>query len=228
MEKKCLIVFMFMFMFIMCLTLTNSYANKNKDIFNKVIQKKYGTIEEYGAKISFKTSENMEDACLKIFQKLKLNNGDLTITKDKNYYRIDFKNSSSGYIEGQTYRNKNIITINIMRKSKDYKLSEIQKSIEGTIGNNSKLESLKYVKIKLDDKYNLNSINNQILGMLRDDNSKNIKTVKIKNGFDSVAYTGIYDPLLDDGKCVDFNYAVCRYNSGNYIIMGTPEIYISY
>lgn len=226
MEKKCLAIFLFIV--IMCLMLTDSYAGKNKDIFNKIIQKKYGTIEEYGTKISFLTSGNMEDTCLKIFRKLKLNNGNLSVTKDKNYYRIDFENSFSGYIEGQTYQNKNVITINILRKSKDYKLNQIQKYIENMVNGNSKLKSSKYVKIKLNDKYNLNSINNQILGMLRDNNSKNIKTVKIKNGFDSVAYTGIYDPLLDNGKYIDFNYAACRYNSGNYIIMGTPEIYISY
>jgi len=57
---------------------------------------------------------------------------------------------------------------------------------------------------------------------------KIIETVSINNGLSTVAYTKEYDEKVTNNKLIDFNYAVCNYSSGRYIIIGTPEIITTY
>jgi hypothetical protein len=59
-------------------------------------------------------------------------------------------------------------------------------------------------------------------------NASNIGTVEIDNGYSTVAYTRKYPVMKNDGKWIDFNYAVCSYSSGNYVIIGTPVIITTY
>jgi hypothetical protein len=90
--------------------------------------------------------------------------------------------------------------------------------LKARIGENSADESI-------EDIY---EVNEKIIKLLESHSTKNIETVNINNGLSTVAYTKNYDAMVNNNKLIDFNYAVCNYSSGSYIIIGTPEIIITY
>ena len=70
--------------------------------------------------------------------------------------------------------------------------------------------------------------NDRIIKVLISHGAKNIDTVSINNGLRTVPYTPKYDEVKINNKLIDFNYAVCNYSCGRYIIIGTPEIITTY
>jgi hypothetical protein len=84
-----------------------------------------------------------------------------------------------------------------------------------------------YLKSKVKEN-NLSLVNDKINKILKNSGAKNIDTVEINKGFSTVAYTKRYETVKNNGLLMDFNYAVTSYNSGNYIIIGTPTIKETY
>jgi hypothetical protein len=66
------------------------------------------------------------------------------------------------------------------------------------------------------------------INILKEHNAANLQTLDINNGFTTVAYTRQYNPIFNSGRLVDLNIAVCAYSNKNFIIIGTPEIFVTY
>jgi hypothetical protein len=126
------------------------------------------------------------------------------------------------------YENHNVVTVNIIKHDNSNSLEDLRNKLEKYIGNKySNVRYFQYLKCKMQsgDVY---STNKQILKLLKDHRASNINTIDLENGYSTTAYTKQYDSIQSNGKLIDFNYAVCKYSSGNYIIIGTPEILVTY
>lgn len=217
--------------FIFILSLSNlsnlSFAKKNTDIINKIIESANGCTVEYGIRANFEIDENGEKYCLNLLKKLNLSDSVINISKNGKYYSVDFESEAvNGYIEYSDYDNHNLVSLKIVRIDNENRLDELISTINSAI-NKKDIKYFQYLKAKVSEG-DTEKVNNEIINMLRTKNTSNISTVKLRNGTSTVAYTKQFIPVKDNGKLVDLNFAVCSYGSGNYLIIGTPIIIEAY
>lgn len=203
---------------------------KESDLFEEIISKTGSTVIEYGVSANFITG-TIDQEALKDTLKVMgyYNPGNMSISIKGNVHSIDFsKGDITGYIESDKEADGTYITLNIKEKSTTNNINMIKNNIENAVG--KKHENVKYfmyMKSKLKQS-NLTEVNNQINTILKNTGAKSIDTVEINNGFSTVAYTKKYQTIKNNGNLIDFNYALTSYNSGNYIIIGTPIIKETY
>jgi hypothetical protein len=215
-----------------------SNAQEKFNIFDEILLQTNSKAVEYGLTTVFNTREERGQICNYLINNLKLNGKavKLNISKNSNSYCIDFSGiNTQGYIEARKNNDVNDITISISRTSDENGLIPLKNKVSASISTRGKnIEYFQYLKAKIGTGSanvkikDLNSVNEMILKILRSHGTKNIETVRLNNGLTTVAYTGQYDEKVINNKLIDFNYAVCNYSSGNYIVIGTPEIITTY
>lgn len=206
-----------------------SQANEKVDMFSEIINKTGTQVMEYGVQASFSTQNSGEEVCKSILKRLNYDkNIKINMEKDDDNYYIEFSNPIvEGYISSVNSDNYNIISINIKEYNHKNKLTELKGRIKESIGYNEKVVFFEYIKGKTINS-NMKELNRQIIGILKSFNTKSIKTVEINNGLSTTAYTHQYSELNVGGEFIDFNYALCNYDTGNYVILATPVISITY
>lgn len=206
-----------------------SQANEKVDMFSEIINKTGTQVMEYGVQVSFSTQDSGEEVCKSILNKLGYDeNTKINMEKDDRNYYIEFSNSIvEGYINSINSDNDNIISINIKEYSHENKLTELKAKIDESIECNEEPVFFEYIKCKAINS-NIKELNKQIIDILKFFDTKEIKTVKINNGLSTTAYTNQYNELNVGGQFIDFNYALCSYDTGNYMILATPVISITY
>lgn len=207
-----------------------SSASNNGDLIDSMIKSCNGNIQEYGVTFSFKSSEDSQEICNKVFKKLNLNYKDINnvIQNDKVYCREIKGNSINGYIESINYDNYNVVTVNLTKKDSVNNLINFKKNISAAIGRDYNVSTyFMYINFKADSD-DLEHINEKLGEVIKKQGGNDIQTVQLENGFSSTAYTGRYSPIKSDGRLIDLNYAVCKYPSGINVLIGTPEILTSY
>ena len=213
-------------------------AQEEVNLFDEIlIQTKSKTVE-YGLKTSFKTGEKQKEMCNYLIQSLGLNNKEvkLNTSEDEDSYCIEFSGANiEGYIEALKYNNVNNIAINISKIGNENGLVSLKKKVRDSIGRRGKdIKYFQYLKAKIGDVSSsagiedIYGVNDGIIKLLKLRGAQNIETVSINNGLSTIAYTKKYDAKVTNNKLIDFNYAICNYSSGRYIIIGTPEIIITY
>ncbi|NMM61539.1 hypothetical protein HBE96_02280 [Clostridium sp. P21] len=229
-KKKVMILIVFLIIGVIFLFSDFSLASNNSDLFNDILKETNSRTVECGITASFITDENGEKVCNDILKKMGyFDTRYKSMLKNEKIYCIEFgKNNVNGYIETMKYENHNIITINLLEKSNSNLLSNMKSDVQKCIGGkNITIKYFQYLKAQVCNN-NIDAINKEVLKILRNHGASNINTVALKNGYSTTAYTGIYNAIQINGKLMDFNYAVCKYQSGNYIILGTPEILTTY
>ena len=215
-----------------------SNAHERLNIFDEILLQTNSKTSEYGLTTVFNTREDRGQICNYLINNLKLNGKavKLNVSKNNDSYCIDFSGvNTQGYIEARKNDDVNDITINISRVSDENGLIPLKSKVSASISNRgNNIEYFQYLKakigtgssnVKIKDIYGINEI---ILKILKSHGTENIATVHLNNGLSTVAYTGQYDEKVINNKLIDFNYAVCNYSSGNYIVIGTPEIITTY
>ncbi|MCB2293185.1 YwmB family TATA-box binding protein [Clostridium algoriphilum] len=215
-----------------------SNAHEKSNLFDEILLQTKSKTVEYGLKTCFSTGIGREEICNYLIKVLELNNKNikLSITKNINSYCINFSGENvEGYIGALKNNNINDITINISRIDNKNGLVALKNKVSVSIGyRGNNIKYFQYLKAKvgessaknkIEDNY---SLNKRIINILKSHGTENIETVDLNNGLSTVAYTKEYDEKITNNKLIDFNYAVCNYSSGRYIIIGTPEIITTY
>ena len=215
-----------------------SNAEDGVNLFNEILIGTKSKTVEYGVKATFKTLEHPKEVCNNLIDRLELNNSEtkLNIVENDNSYCIDFFGKNiNGYIESLICNNEEVVTINISKIGSENGLQSLKNKVSNCIGyREGNIKYFQYLKAKIPYSgtklgvEDINVVNEEIIKILKSHGTENIETVKINNGLSTVAYTKNYDEKLTNNKLIDFNYAVCNYSSGSYIIIGTPEIIITY
>jgi hypothetical protein len=204
-------------------------ATKKPDFFREIVSLTEGKVVEYGVKANFQISEDGEDYCLELFKKLNIENADINVVKGEKFYSVEFNNNEfKGYIESTSYDNHNVVTLNIVQYDNEYRLLELKNRVSIAVGKDEKeVKYFDYLKAQV-SKDSTEKVNRDIAELLKNNNASNIDTIKIDNGYSTVAYTKKYPVMKNNGKLMDLNYAVCSYSSGDYVIIGTPVIITTY
>ncbi|WMJ79667.1 YwmB family TATA-box binding protein [Clostridium sp. MB40-C1] len=210
-----------------------SYGYKNLDLFSCILDESKGCVEECGVKTHFKTYKNGQelhnDFITQISKEYK--NYSEKISRDKGNIIIRFQDEhSEGHIEFNNDSEEKNVSLQIIQKNHQNNTQDLKDKIEKLTSHMTKEKTLWwiYLKAKLNDKDNISCINEKIVNHLESEGITALSTIKIQNGYSSSAYTGKYKPIKNGDKLIDFNFAVCKYSSGNYIIIGTPEIFVPY
>jgi len=212
-----------------------SNAQEKVNLIDEILLQTKSKTVEYGLNTYFETFENPKEICSYLIQNLGLNNSGTNLKQIENEdsYCIEFSGENvKGYIESTKYNNKDVITINISKIGNENGLESLKDMVRNCIG--SRGENVKYfqhLKSKISEStafVGIDDINARIINILKSHGTENIETVKINNGLSTIAYTGKYDEKVTNNKLTDFNYAICNYSSGRYIIIGTPEIITTY
>ncbi|MBZ9606405.1 YwmB family TATA-box binding protein [Clostridium estertheticum] len=215
-----------------------SNAQEVVNLFDEILLQTKSKTVEYGLKTCFKTGEEPKQFCDYLIRSLELNNKKtkLNISESENSYCIEFSDENvEGYIEALKYKSENDITINISKIGNENGLVSLKNKVSTSIGYRGKnIKYFQYLKAKMVESSSsvknedIYGVNNRIIKVLKSHGTYNIETVSINNGLSTIAYTKKYDELVINKKLIDFNYAVCNYSSGRYIIIGTPEIITTY
>lgn len=216
--------------------LTN--AQEKLNLFDEILLQTKSKTVEYGLKTCFETQENPKEICNYLISVLDLDNKKIRLNRNENKdsYCIEFSSEGAyGYIEALKYKNKSDITINISKASNENSLVFLKNKVRASIGYRGKnIKYFQYIKAKVGQSNanvgmkNIYAVNEKIIKILESHETKNIETVSLNNGLSTIAYTRKYDEKVINNKLIDFNYAVCTYSSGMYIIIGTPEIITTY
>ncbi|ERI89462.1 hypothetical protein HMPREF1982_04734 [Clostridiales bacterium oral taxon 876 str. F0540] len=206
-----------------------SYAKKNVDLFNTIIEKTDGRTLEYGVKASFYVNNDGELYCIDLLKRLGLDGGEINAIKNNDSYCLEFNNNNyKGYIESTSNDNHNVVSVNIVKNDSKNGLSELINLLQKNIEKDQKdIKYFQYLKAQIDNE-DLFKVNNEITDILKEQGSIDVDTVALDNGFSTSANTKRYNSITSGGKMIDFNVAVCHYSSGNYIVIGTPVIITSY
>ncbi|MCM8709740.1 YwmB family TATA-box binding protein [Clostridium sp. SYSU_GA19001] len=229
MIKKIFILSIILIMGLGYFNTTFSFAKKNVDLFDEIIKITEATPIEYGVRTCIETKKDSETYSLEILRKLNIELSSTNIIKDNNIYCVEFNNSElNGYVESISYKNYNVVTINIVKKDSKNGLSQLKALFEKALEEEDKeIKYFQYLKAAIPSN-NISRTNEEIAELLKRENALNIDTIELENGYSTVAYTKRYPIMKNNGKYMDFNYAVCSYSSGNYIIIGTPIIITTY
>lgn len=216
--------------------LTN--AREEVNLFDEILLQTKSKTVEFGLTASFKTIEEPKEVCNYLVNALELNSKEIKLnwSENENSYCIGFSGEDvQGYIEALRYNDEEIIKINISKMGNENGLVPLKNKVSDVIGYRGKdMKYYQYLKAKMQDintnvcMESIDATNQRIIRILKYNGSKNIETVDISNGLSTVAYTKKYQAEVNNNKLIDFNYAVCNYSSGRYIIIGTPEIITTY
>lgn len=197
-------------------------------LLQDIVQEAKGDIQECGVKTNFITYEDDKKQIHDILKKLKIDKYDYTnVRENKKIYGVEFNSGNiKGYIQSTNYEKYNVITIDFIKETSNYDLDDMEIEISEAIDNRG-TSYFKYIKAKIYED-NLKDVNRKIKALLKREDAENINSIKIDNGYSTIAYSKKFNPITIGGKLIDLNYALCNYYSGNYIIIGTPEILTSY
>ncbi|OFI01405.1 hypothetical protein CLOACE_21570 [Clostridium acetireducens DSM 10703] len=212
------LISIFTMFIIFLISFNNSHAKNGSEIFEEIIKCTNSHIEEYEMCVEIKS--NNEDVFKDILNYIYKCRFIQTRNKTNiNIYEFK-KNNMYLYIESIKNGNNSIVKIKIKEKGRDKEILNIKKDIKDILyKKNINATYCECVKAKTEN--SIEDINKMVLDLINKNGFKNIETVKIYNGYSTVASTG-------NLKDTNFNCAVCKYSSGNYILIGIPQINISY
>lgn len=231
----CMVIFLFSFY----INKEQTFASNKTDLFNEIIEGTFSSVVEYGLSVSFEIKEselknikeNDEENILysNLIKKLQLDKEENFKVEKGNVNNVSFENKSgSGYIRTTNYNNNKFIVISIDKFDKINRIDELELSVKNSINPKySNLKFFKYVKAKL-PKEDLNNPKEQVFNILTKEKATYLNYIKINNGYSINAYTKRYELIKSGNEFMDFQCVLSKYNSGNYMIIGSPEILINY
>lgn len=229
--KKCFIGILTM-LFIL-VSSSNFYGYEQRDIVEEILKSIEVSIKEYKAVGSFYTVKSKDEIYEDIVEQLINVSGQVEInSEDKYKFQINnSKNKWLGDILILPYKDEYKVTLSISIYGENLDIDERRKletkvrkvlSIYG-----SDVEYSLCVKSEITNN-TMDEVKEVIINNLSLFKSKNTDEVKINNGYSIIGNTGRYNKRTILGNDIDFNCAIVKYSSGCYLIMGEPEITISY
>ena len=204
-------------------------AYQDSDISNEICEQLNACGIEYGLNTSFEYRGDGNALCQSIIEEIsKGYRVKAEWKKDEELSNIQINNEEiNGYIQCVKNNRYHIIEIEL-KSSRKSNLDVIRGVISNKLENkNVKIKYFTYVKSKLSNG-DVKSIYNQVSMLLKNKGAKNIESVKLDSGYSITAFTNCGETIENMRKLIDINIAILSYKSGNYMIIGTPEIMTAY
>jgi hypothetical protein len=208
-----------------------SYADANEHIFKEILQDTKSQVVEYGVKVCVKVENNDEVLIEEILNKLKVNGDIIKDLKTEKSHYIEFNNEGEyGYLEYIYGTDQGVLNLEIIKCGHNLELKELEHRLKMIIRGTDEDKTIsiyKYIKAKTNST-DTDQIAKQIIGKLKFNRAQNIDSIQLDNSVNITALTGNYEKIKNGDSWIDFNSAVCSYESGNYLIIGTPIIIKAY
>lgn len=222
MRSKKIFIISIVLIYILNYTMVFYYKiQKNTDIRNLINSEYINNIKEY-KRITFNTSNtnNLKKDIIKLQNIFLRERVKLNYCSNKNIIDNKKINTANLYINKKRESCFFIINLCIKQDSEEMSKSIIKQILKYFNLNMTDIKVSKNIKAKLNNKVNIEVLKNESEKHLKN-NGYNINSIRLNNGFSTkVSRGGNTEP--------DFYYSLCKYNSGNYIVIGDPEIFISY
>ncbi|ADL52737.1 YwmB family TATA-box binding protein [Clostridium cellulovorans] len=189
-------------------------------IFSDYIDPKVCKYKECGVKATFEITTTFDKFLESFIEK------DFIINS-KSDTEIKFSNED---INGLLNVDRDRITIEVITEKKSISSRYMKELLQRKIGlKGINMKVYEYYKFKLQDE-NLELLKNKLIEELQRKKAKNIEAEILDGGnvYSVIADTGSFEKLTIGNKNIDINIAIAMYKSGNYIIIGTPIIPVSY
>lgn len=224
-SKKFFVVILLVLLIVTNFKVLRTSAEAGEDYLGNALKNTNSTIEEIGLNASYKINSDGKKECKVWLKNMNFGNKSTEVDSEKKYF-VDFSDKNmSGYIESVKENNYYDISIYVKELTDKNNIIKLKRKVTKAI--NYKSTCYTYIKAKSKMK-DINQIAYKMQAYFVKNGAENLRNTKIKNILSTTMYTGKYDYVFDDTKKVDLNYAVCKYNDGNYIIMGTPILNINY
>ena len=226
MKNKSICILLFFLFAVLFQNKEISYGNTNESLFNEILLDSNSELIEYGVKISLQEVKNegmIKSQILEVFK--------CTLSEDirtENSHYIKFKNDElEGYLE-TTYENKEKVTyIEIIKYGQKLQLSELETKLLSLLESNKVKSLYRYIKAKTFDE-DKERLSDKIISKLIYNKAGNIEKINLGSTISITALTGRYERIKNGEAWIDFNSAICGYESGSYLIIGTPIIMKEY
>ncbi|MEG0308193.1 MAG: hypothetical protein RR636_09635 [Clostridium sp.] len=210
-----------------------SYGKDKSDMFKEILSNVDVVIEEYMVQGSFYSEEKPEVIYDKIISNVEKVAGQVNLEyENENNFKLRLDNKNyKGKIQILAYKQGYEVILNISICGENLDINEEEK-LNGKISEilapiNSMTEYSLCIKSKILSN-TIEEVKDVVLNELESYKAQNIDKVKINNGYSIISDTDIYNEKIILGKSIDFNCAIVRYSSGCYLIMGNPEIMVTY
>ncbi len=198
-------------------------AQKNSLITEQIINECKAVPVEYGLTAILQGDDDYNSLCREVFSKTGLLDKS-EINSQGGIYSI--KAEAKGIsMEAQLVENR--LEIQITGKDiSDY--TKFKEELFNVLSNsNSRPQYYQYTKCSLKGK-GIDETYEKVVSLAVFKGVKNLNTINIDNGYSITGYTGSQERIRIMGRYIDMSIAIVGYKSGNYIIIGTPEIMAAY
>lgn len=225
MGKKFLVTAIFI-MIIYGITCNGIYYGQSIEPLQGYFNINDNMVVEKGERITFKVNKVTDEELVDMIKEA-FNNIDekLTLkTSKENSFEFISKNIN-GYIE----KDRNNVIIYVKTENNKISISQLEDEICKLVqGKGYDLQTNPYLIIKSEN--DANKAKENLLSLLKNKGAENIKELALekKNRISISANSHSFSSTKILGVDVDVNIAVVNYNTGCYIIIGTPIIPITY
>lgn len=224
----------FLFLYILAvvgyLSATTSLAKNSEDVVKVILEKTSGTVVEHGLKYEMDFKGNGEVVSTDIFYTLPLNREsiDVKVVKDDFQYCIEFSDDTKKgfvqYVRGEEEK----IVVSMVEKNGLLNFEQQKTQIDNILKTKgSEVVCFEYTKASTTQADILHT-KDIIEEIMKEKGVTNLNSVKISGGYSLTAYTGEGKPMKVGTELIDINCAIRSYDSGNYVIIGTPVISTCY
>lgn len=209
------------------------YGYENNNIIDEMLKSMELSIKEYKATGSFDSIKTKDEIYRDIVNEVENLIGQVEISpEDKNKFKIySGEEEYTGEVIILPYKQEYKVTFSISIDGESLALDEkdkLQTKVRNVLSIfNSNVEYSLCVKSEIINN-TMDEVRNIVINNLSLYEAKNTDEVKINNGYSIIGYTGLSNKTTILGKDIDFNCAIVKYSSGCYLIMGEPEITITY
>ena len=210
-----------------------TYGYENNSSVDEILKTIELSIKEYKVTGSFNTVKTKDETYNQIIKVVKNLIGQVEISpEDKNKFKINYgEEECNGEIMIHPYKEGYEVVFSISLYGENLSFDEKDK-LETKMKNvlsilNSKVEYSLCVKSEIMNN-TMDEVREMVINNLSSREAKNTEEVKIYNGYSIIGYTGLDNKRTILEKDIDFNCAIVKYSSGCYLIMGEPEITITY
>ncbi|WP_294350724.1 hypothetical protein [uncultured Clostridium sp.] len=170
--------------------------------------------ENNGVKVRYSSDKEVDKEKSMIIEKIK--EQDIGNIIEESYNELHIRTSINEDLNIKIYKDldKTIVEEEIINYSSEKKISKLMKELTELQTKYAKdIRYFQYIKGKINNK------NTAIDKIKKIQEMKNINTLDIHNGY--VGTANLYN-----GERV--NFSVCTYNTGSYLVIGTPVIFTTY
>lgn len=176
---------------------------------------KVSEFQENGAKLQYKTKNNIENETDRIKEYLNNNIKGRYREINKNQFEI-FNNNFNTNIKLWLEDKYTYVEITLINKNDKYTTADLKSILKKS--ENHESENKQYF-FYYEGKEKESDTNCYINKLANENNIQKTKLLKINNGYTGIGY-------LSNGDKI--NFALIRYNTGSHIIIGTPIIFATY